>query len=133
MEIRGEVSPSKAGEELFCVASVLPLRGYRHVIPFMRMSMKVQRQLKTTPGLVRYAMKTDIPRKRFWTFTVWTDRKAMAAFVRTEPHATAVGRFGKWGGEGAGFAEWTSTEGKLDWNEVWERLKKPTFGYGDRR
>lgn len=132
MQLKAEVNREAPGQELHSVASVLPLRGYRYIIPFMRLSMSVQKQLKATPGLVRFAMKTDIPRKRFWTFTVWTDRKAMGTFVRTEPHATAVKRFSEWGGAGA-FAEWTGPEGKLDWKEAELRLRQPTFRSGDKR
>ncbi len=60
------VNPAPAGADLFIVASSLPLKSYGNILPFMRMANRVEAQLKVTPGLVRYGLMTDLPRKRFW-------------------------------------------------------------------
>ncbi|MFQ5933165.1 MAG: hypothetical protein ACE5KI_00810 [Dehalococcoidia bacterium] len=121
------------GVEVLCVVSALPLRRWRDVIPFLRMTYRVDKQLKETPGLVRHAVKANFLRKRFWTFSAWRDRESMVEFVRSEPHATAVKRFEVWGGEGAAFAEWQSVDGSIDWTGARERLRDPTFRYGQQR
>lgn len=85
--------PSSASPQYVCVASVLPVRRWRHVMAFVRLSMKVREQMQASPGLVSGNIRADFLRKRFYTYTVWRDKASMLAFMRTEPHATAMRRF----------------------------------------
>jgi len=123
-----EVSPSDA-KEFSSVATYLPVGKWRHVISFLRMSGRVEQQLKQTKGVVRYGLKTDLPHKRFWTYSVWESRQFIGPFVTSEPHATAVRKFGEWAGEGAAFVQWDSSDGRIDWEEAGRRLRNPTFYY----
>jgi hypothetical protein len=122
-----EVNPP-AGKELVSIATFLPVRRWIDVIPFLRMSSKVSGQLMKS-DVVRFGVKTDLLRKRFWTVSVWSDRVAMRRFVAAEPHATAVKKFAKWAGPGAAFAEWTDEDGSIDWGVAKEKMKKPSFYY----
>ena len=61
-----EVSPPE-GNEFVSIATYLPMKHWRHVIPFFRMSGRVERQLRGTEGVVVYGLKTDFLHKRFWT------------------------------------------------------------------
>ena len=124
-----EILRAGAGGEFLCVATFLPVQRWRDVLPFLRMTSRVERQLAESEGLVRYGLRADPLRKRFWTFTVWQGRDAANAFVAAEPHATAVRRFRDWAGEGAAFVEWESAEGSIDWGEALRRLQHPTFSY----
>ena len=124
-----EVSPADA-PEFTSIATYLPVRRWRHVISFFRMASRVEKQLQKTVGVVRYGLKTDFPRKRFWTYSVWNNRQAVGRFVAAEPHAAAVRKFAQWAGDGASFVEWTSNDGKVDWAEANRRLRAPTFYYG---
>ena len=63
--------------EYLCVATYLPVRSWTNIVPFLRLSSKIEQQLRQGEGSVRYGVRTDIPRKRFWTLSVWTDREAM--------------------------------------------------------
>jgi hypothetical protein len=90
----------------------------------------VERQLRESEGLVRYGLRTDLPHKRFWTYSVWNSRQGIGPFVAAQPHATAVEMFAHWAGKGAAFVEWTNADGKVDWDEADRRLKDPTFYYG---
>jgi hypothetical protein len=123
-----EVSTADSSEYT-CVATYLPVRSWFHLIPFLRTSGRVERQLKTSPGIVRYGLKTNLPRKRFWTYSVWKSRESIGAFVTSEPHVTAVKKFSKWAGEGAAFVEWKNTDGNIDWEEAERRLENPSFYY----
>jgi hypothetical protein len=102
------------------------LHSLMNVIPFLRLSSKVEKQLHESDGAVRYAVRTDIPRKHFWTLSVWVSREAMRGFVREEPHLTAIRKFGAWAGEGAAFVEYSSTTGRIDWDEAGRQLRTPT-------
>ncbi|HZD12301.1 MAG TPA: hypothetical protein VE177_02120 [Candidatus Binatus sp.] len=123
-----EVSPADT-PEFTSVATYLPVRKWRHVISFFRMSGRVEQQLRRTEGVVRYGLKTDFRHKRFWTYSVWKNRQAIRPFVESEPHATAVKKFVRWAGEGAAFVQWNNNDGKVDWEEANRRLKNPTFYY----
>ena len=111
------------------IATFLPLRRWRDVIAFFRQSNAVERQLKQTAGVVRYSLAVDPLRHQFWTYSVWTDREQVRAFVRAEPHATAVKRFDEWASEGAAFVEWGGIHSHIDWDEAFVRLRDPTFYY----
>jgi hypothetical protein len=89
----------------------------------------VEQQLKGTQGLVRYGLKADLLRRRFWTFSVWVDKASVNAFVNSGPHVAAVERFPDWAGEGAAFVEWNSSDGSINWKDAAERLKNPAFQY----
>lgn len=123
------IQSDSAGEKFFCIATFLPVRRWRHVVPFIRLSMRIEAQLKQSPGLARYGLKTNLPRKHFWTLSAWNDRMAMRDFVEAEPHQTAVRRFEQWAGPGAAFVEWEGPRPDFLWAEALERLKNPTFYY----
>ena len=65
------------------MASRLPLRHFRHIPRFLRATLvNPARSLRTTPGLVGYALDAQLFRKTFWTLSVWTDDDSLQAFVR---------------------------------------------------
>jgi hypothetical protein len=120
-----EVNPP-AGGDFVSVFTFLPVRRWKDVIPFLRMSSRVTGQLMKS-DVVRFGVKTDLLHKRFMTLSVWSDREAMRRFASTEPHATAVRKFAKWAGKGAAFVEWKGGESSIDWDDAMKRLDKPTF------
>ena len=87
------------------------------------MSSRVQKQLSQTPGLIRHEVRAKFLRKEFWTLSLWKDKESVDAFVRAEPHLTAVTRFEEWAEEGAAFVRWTGSDGSINWNEAMQRLK----------
>jgi len=58
--------------EFTSVATYLPVKRWRD-IHFLLMSYRVEQQLRRTEGVVRYGLRTNLPRKRFWTYSVWKD------------------------------------------------------------
>ncbi len=104
--------------EFICAATFFPVRRWRDVIHFLRMSSGVQRQLKGTSGLVRYGLKANFIRKRYWTFSVWADRASLDAFLRADPHATAMRRMRQWVvPEDSAFVTWDSADDSINWKE----------------
>ena len=125
---QADINPAKTGV-VVCVATFLPVRRWRDVLAFVRMSSQVEQQLLRTTGLVRYGLRADFFHRRFWTLSVWTDLDAIQAFVRGEPHQTAVARFAAWAGEGAAFVQWSSGDAAPGWEEALLRLRSPSFYY----
>jgi quinol monooxygenase YgiN len=125
---QADIHPAPPGVVVY-VATFLPVRRWRDVLAFFRMASQVEQQLRGTTGVIRYGVRADVLHKRFWTLSVWTDPEAMNAFVRAEPHRTAVTRFAAWAGEGAAFVLWRSVDAPLDWDEALLRLRNPTFYY----
>ena len=116
--------------DFFCVATALPLRQWKHVLPFVLLTARIRKQLRSSPGLVRYRLKAAWLQKRFWTVSVWRSKPDVDAFVRTGAHAYAVRQFQEWAAPGAAFVEWSSATKRVAWKEALERLKTPTFTYG---
>ena len=104
------------------------------------MSHRVQAQLRPYPGLIRYALRVELLRKRFWTFSVWEDEESVQAFLHAEPHAEGMRRMKEWvAPEGAVFTGWKSRDGAIDWTAIRERVRsapphaKPTGGVQSRK
>jgi 4-hydroxyphenylpyruvate dioxygenase-like putative hemolysin len=129
MEKWVEVNPGQAGTEYLYVATFLPVKKWKDIIPFLRMSLRIERQVKRSPGLMGYGLRAHVLQKRFWTLSVWNQASQIGVFVRSEPHATAVARFVQWAGPGAAFVQWKAAGVRPAWKDAVERLKTPTFYY----
>ena len=134
MQLKGVVKKVDSSVELFYASTVLPLCRYRYIPGFMRLSLGVKSQLKKSAGAVRFAIRTDMPKKTFYTFSVWESPELMREFVRVEPHATAIARFWEWRApDGGATHEWTERGSRdVPWAEIEERLREPTFRYTRR-
>ncbi len=124
---------SEKQEEYLWVATFLPLKSWKYMVPFQLMTSKVLKQVKETKGVMNYAVKADFSKKHFWTLSIWKDQDSLRQFVIAEPHATAIRKFTIWAGEGSAFVEWYSSSNSIDWAEALERLKKPTFYYKNQK
>ena len=105
------------------MATFLPLRSYRATPRFLRLTSSVARQLERTGGLVGYSLLAQPARKRVWTSSAWTDRRALNAFVREMPHLGVMGDLRPHMGP-TRFIAWTVLGSALpiSWNEATERL-----------
>jgi hypothetical protein len=73
------------------------------MISFYRLSSRVLKQIKESEGAINYAVKGNLPKKHFWTLSIWRDNNFLRHFIMEEPHATAVRKFTEWSGEGSAF------------------------------
>ncbi len=115
--------------EFICVATFLPIKSWKHIIPFMMLSSKVLKQIKNSKGIVNHDVKANFAKKFFWTLSIWNDKESVRLFVPAEPHATAIKKFTQWAGDGSAFVEWTSNSKEINWPEAFARLQNPTFYY----
>ncbi|AIC14355.1 hypothetical protein NVIE_001720 [Nitrososphaera viennensis EN76] len=131
-EDRSPDGSEKQEGEFICVATFLPLKSWKYMLPFQLMTSKVLKQAKKSKGMVNYAVKANFPKKHFWTLSIWKDQDSFRNFVMAEPHATAIAKFSRWAGDGSAFVEWASSDGSIDWAEALKRLQSPTFYYGNK-
>ncbi len=119
-------APALPGQEYLAMATFLPLQSYRTIPRFLRLTSSVARQLERTSGLVGYSLLAQPTRKRFWTLSAWTDRRALNAFVREMPHLGVMGDLRPHMGP-TRFTAWTVLGSALpiSWNEATERLMGP--------
>lgn len=108
------------------MASRLPLHRHRAVPGFLRDTLRIRRQLVTAPGLVGYGLKADLLDKTFWTFSVWEDQAALAAFARSDPHRQITQRLASRMGQ-TRFATFTVAGDAVPttWDEMTAPLAEP--------
>ena len=110
--------------EYVVMASRLPLRSYRRVPGFLRLTAAVRRQLAGAPGLAGYSLRTDLPRKTFFTLSAWESQERLDAFARAMPHAEVMARLRPHMAPTT-FVHWTVRGSSLPpaWDEALARLR----------
>jgi quinol monooxygenase YgiN len=107
------------------MASHLPLSSITSTVRFFRAVSAIRKQLASTEGLVGYTLRAKPLARDYWTLSVWTDRAALQAFMRTPPHVRLMDslkpfmrptRFVQW--------EITAADGQPSWTQALERLAR---------
>jgi quinol monooxygenase YgiN len=113
-----------AHREYHALLSYLPLNKYSAVPGFFRFSFQIQKQLRSTPGVIGYALRAKILSRNFWTLSVWEDQKALMEFVAKIPHGEAMKAMTPHMGA-TKFTQWkvAGSSLPLSWNEAMLRLQ----------
>jgi heme-degrading monooxygenase HmoA len=82
------------GAQAVVLGSRLELRHYRTVPSFLLAALRVQRQVRRSPGALGVSLLAQPARKTFWTLSAWADETAIQQFVRQQPHLDVMRRFG---------------------------------------
>ena len=72
----------------------LHLRPVRDVPAFFRISLAIRNQTRRSPGARSLTLRAQPLARRFTTVSGWDDEAAVRAFVRADPHRTAMRRWG---------------------------------------
>jgi hypothetical protein len=106
------------------VATCLQLRSWLQLRRFFKTNGQVVRQLKATPGLVRFKLRADFLRLRFSTISFWIDDESIDAFVRTGSHREAMAVFDAVADRArSSFVRWKAVElPEVTWREAAKRL-----------
>lgn len=80
---------------LLTVTTRSKLRGARFFPAMLVATLRIRRQLRGAPGLVRWASVIAGPTE-FWTVTVWRSRHAMQEFARCDAHGRLMWRSSRW-------------------------------------
>lgn len=93
----------------------------RHLVPFLRASMRVGQDARRSEGFLAGAMRTSRG-PEFWTLTLWADGRAMHAWATGAVHAQVMPRMAEWASD-ASTAAWPVDTAELpDWAEAQHRL-----------
>ena len=118
-------APADAHREYLALLSYLPLNKYSAVPGFFRFLFQIQRQLRSTPGIIGYSLRAKLLSRNFWTLSAWADEKALTDFVAKIPHEQAMQammphmgptKFTKWKVLGSALP--------LQWEEAMQRSEK---------
>src|SRR5499425_587392 len=96
------------------VVTRLRLRDPALLDEFFTAAVTVLEQAKNSDGNLGSDVLADA-NNAWWTLTAWQERRAMHAFVGTEPHRGTMARLDDWCDE-ATFADWDQDDADLpDW------------------
>jgi hypothetical protein len=76
--------------EYFALLSYLPLNKYRAILPFLNFSFQIQKQLRSTSGIIGYSLRAKLLSRNFWTLSAWENEQALKDFVVKLPHGDAM-------------------------------------------
>ncbi|HEX7096210.1 MAG TPA: hypothetical protein VF183_10030 [Acidimicrobiales bacterium] len=112
-------------DQLVVMGSRLRLQSPRHLVRFLRGTRAINRQLRSSPGLVDSKLRAQFGKLTFWTLSSWESEEALQRFARSGPHAAVVGDLRRRGAMRSGdFAFWTIERGSRlpRWDEVERRV-----------
>ena len=72
------------------LASRLPLRGYRYIVPFLRATRAIRRQLAATKGVIGYTLDAKPLSRTFWTLSAWESEEMLQRFSQVDPHRSTI-------------------------------------------
>jgi quinol monooxygenase YgiN len=111
--------------EYLALLSYLPLNKYRAIPAFLNFTFQIQKQLRSTPGIMGYSLRAKPLSRNFWTLSVWADEQTLMDFVAKVPHGQAMRammphmgptKFTKWKVSGSALP--------LRWEEAMQRSKR---------
>lgn len=83
------------GSPAFAVTTRSRLKGVRFFPSMVIASWRIKRQLKRTPGCMRFASIVAGPQE-WWTISVWESRDRMLEFMRSGAHEQIMWLTGRW-------------------------------------
>jgi heme-degrading monooxygenase HmoA len=111
-----------------CSATRIRLNRLRDMPGFLRDSALATIAARRTPGNVSTRLLGMPPFPVFFTFTVWESPEAMADFVKTERHRTAMARMGRYARTGS-FVRFSATRRRPTWRHAFRALRDPDGRY----
>ena len=116
------VSNAEPGRGYVALLGRVRLKTVRMLPPFVRYGIRIDRQLRCTPGIVGYRTGADVFGLTFYHLSAWIDSGAIHAFVDTAPHLHAMEQLAEQLGETT-FRYWTvnGQELPMQFHREWHR------------
>lgn len=73
----------------------LQLKSLRYLLPFLWQTLRVQRQLRATPGCRKVLVRQQAD-LHFWTMSLWDSKQAMQGFRAQGAHKKAMRSGPRW-------------------------------------
>ena len=80
----------ESGRGYHAILSYLPLNKWRAIPKFIRYTFRIRDQLAGSEGLIGYSLDANVPRREFWTLSVWEDEESLWRFVQRTPHGRVM-------------------------------------------
>ncbi|MGD1212080.1 MAG: DUF3291 domain-containing protein [Candidatus Acidiferrales bacterium] len=111
-------------KEYVALLSFLPLKRYRTIPRFVRLTLETQKQLSKAKGLIGYSLLAELLSKRFWTLSVWEDQQSLMDFVREIPHSEIMQALAPHMDK-TQFAQWkvSASDIPLKWSDARKRMR----------
>jgi heme-degrading monooxygenase HmoA len=101
----------------------LRVRSFRYLPAFLLGSLRSAREAKNASGNLAVSVLSD-SRLTFWTRTLWTDERAMRAFMLLPAHRAVMPKLLQWCDEAA-VTHWLQDSSEPpSWHEVHRRLQQ---------
>ena len=101
----------------------LRVRSFRYLPAFLLASLRSAREAKHAPGSLAVSVLSDAD-LAFWTRTLWSDERAMRAFMFAPAHRAVMPKLLQWCDEAA-VAHWLQDSPEPPaWEEVHRRLQQ---------
>jgi len=126
VEIRWRsLGPLRPHRRYVALATYLPLRRRRDIIPVLRLNGAIRSQLAETKGLLGYSLRSSLLGGKLWTLSLWTDGPASEAFVRVGPHRRAMAALAHLIGPDAVVTRWSvrGSDGPPSWADALQHLE----------
>ncbi|MEV6097407.1 hypothetical protein [Nocardia sp. NPDC051981] len=78
--------------EAQCMASRLEVKSLRSAPGFLIASLALWWQARRSPGVLGVALKAEMLKGTFWTYSAWDNKAAISAYAGAEPHKSTVER-----------------------------------------
>ena len=83
-------APVEENGEYLAMISYFRLKGLGAMPGFALNSLRIERQLLRSDGLIGHSSGANLSDLEFWSVTVWRDESALERFVRARPHANVM-------------------------------------------
>lgn len=93
--------PPRDGQEIVITATRFKLKSGLRAPAFVGYSLLAWLQVLRAPGVLGVSLRSQLPRRTFWTLSAWASEDELRAFVAASPHRTIMRRVGPWAGEAA--------------------------------
>ncbi|GAA2056363.1 hypothetical protein [Williamsia deligens] len=108
--------------EVVVMASRFELTSYRDVPAFFLAALRVHQQVRRADGAIGVSLVARPLHRTFFTVSSWTEREAVTAMIRCEPHRSVMTTFRECTADSA-FVFWTApADVRPDWADAYRRL-----------
>ena len=119
-----KIARASTNGEYLALLTHLPLKKHRMIPRFLWLTLAIQKQLASAPGILGYALRAKLLQKDFWTLSAWLDEKSLMEFTAHIPHSQVMKALAPHMGS-TNFTRWkvAGSELPLGWDAAMQHAK----------